>query len=423
MTDIVSDSWEDFSVGAPLRILLPGVSMALLVAVVVMILLMQPPIAEIAELVRTLALTSILSLALGFLLYRRGLTRSPSLLFTLVFSYIWAALLTLVNVLVMAGLMFVNEHDLALSLVLLLFAAIIAVTFGIFVAAGMTDGLRKLADTAQAVAGGDLSARARVAGRDEVARVAKAFNEMAAQLEEADARRQEVEQMRRDLVAWTSHDLRTPLTSIRALVEALHDGVVNEPETVQRYYRTLRSDVVALNRLIDDLFELAQLEAGGVKLEMAPHMLSELVADVVERFQAVAAERYISLEESVGASVGAVVMSPEKIDRVLANLIGNALAHTPAGGDVQVMARRTVEGVEVTVRDSGRGFAEADLPRVFEQFYRGEAARSRATGGAGLGLAIAHGLVEAHGGRIWAENPDGGGGLVGFLLPATPETE
>lgn len=417
MTDTTTDFWNSFSLRSPLRILLPGVSVALLVAVAVMILLMEPPIADVAALVQTLAATSILSLALGFLLYRRGLTRSPSLTLTLIFSYVWAALLTLVNVLVMARLMFVNAHDLALSLVLLLFAAIIAVTFGIFVSAGVTDSLRRLAETAQAVADGDLGARAEVEGRDEVAQVADAFNEMAIQLEQAATRRQEVEQMRRDLVAWTSHDLRTPLTSIRALVEALHDGVVSDPATVQRYYHTIRSDVVALNRLIDDLFELAQLEAGGVKLEMAPHILAELVADVVDRFQAVAAARDIALAYRVDKAVGAVVMSPEKIDRVLANLIGNALAHTPSGGEVRVEVERTAEGVEVTVRDSGPGFAEVDLPRVFEQFYRGEAARSRATGGAGLGLAIAHGLVEAHGGRIWAANPSGGGALVGFLLP------
>ena len=421
MTDLTSDQqtlWNRFFMRSPLQILVMGVVTALLVAVVVMIWLMQPPVTEVAELVRTLALTSILSLALGFLLYRRGLTRSPSLMLTLLFAYSWGALLTLVNVLVLAELMFVSAHDLALALVLLLFAAIIAVTFGIFVAAGMADSLRRLAETAQTVAAGDLSARVHVQGRDEVAQAAQAFNEMASQLEQADARRQEVEQMRRDLVAWTSHDLRTPLTSIRALVEALHDGVVDDPETVRRYYRTLRSDVMALNRLIDDLFELAQLEAGGVELEMASHDLEELVTDVLARFRAVAADREVTLAAEIADSVGAVTMNADKIDRVLANLVGNALAHTPPGGTVQVVASRTGEGVKVTVADSGPGFAEADLPRVFEQFYRGEAARSRATGGAGLGLAIAHGLVQAHEGRIWAENPPAGGALVGFVIPS-----
>lgn len=409
--------WNRLFAISPIRILAVGVVVALLVATGVMIWLMEPPIEDVAILVRTLAVTSILSLALGFLLYRRGLTRSPSLTLTLLFTYVWAALLTLVNVLVMARLMFISPHDLALALVLLLFAAIIAVAYGVFVAAGVTDSLRGLAETAAAVAEGNLGARAQVTGRDEVAQVADAFNDMAAQLEQADAERQEVEQLRRDLVAWTSHDLRTPLTSIRALVETLHDGVVTEPETVQRYYRTIRTDVLALNRLIDDLFELAQLEAGGVELELTSHRLVEVVADVLARFQTPAKEREVELTSEVDDSVGTVMMSADKIDRVIANLVGNALAHTPAGGAVRVASQRTEAGVEVTVQDSGPGFAAADLPRIFEQFYRGEAARSRAKGGAGLGLAIAHGLVEAHGGRIWAENPEGGGALVGFLLP------
>lgn len=421
MTEMTSEErpvfWNRLFSISPIRILTAGVAIALLVAVGVMIWLMEPPMEDVAILVRTLAATSILSLALGFVLYRRGLTRSPSLTVTLLFTYVWAALLTLVNVLVMARLMFVSPHDLALALVLLLFAAIIAVAFGVFVAAGVTDSLRRLAETAEAVAEGNLSARAQVTGRDEVAQVADAFNDMASQLEQADARRQEVEQMRRDLVAWTSHDLRTPLTSIRALVEALHDGMVTDADMVQRYYRTIRTDVLALNRLIDDLFELAQLEAGGVELELASHRLAEVIADVLDRFRAMAKEREVALKDTIGDDVGTVVMSADKIDRVLANLVGNALVHTPSGGEVQLEARRTAEGVEVTVQDSGPGFAKADLPRIFEQFYRGEAARTRATGGAGLGLAIAHGLVEAHGGRIWAENPEGGGALVGFLLP------
>ncbi len=137
----------------------------------------------------------------------------------------------LVNVLVMAQQMFFNQHDLALSIVLLLFGVIIATTFGIFVAATVTDGLRQLAETAQALAEGDLSARVRVPGRDEVSQVALAFNEMAEQLQQAACQREELEVLRRDLIAWTSHDLRTPLTSIRAMIEALHDGVVDDPET------------------------------------------------------------------------------------------------------------------------------------------------------------------------------------------------
>lgn len=408
-------SWLAIS---PWQVMAVGVVLALVVAAVVMIVLMQPPLAEVAALVRTLAITSILSLVLGYFLYRRGLARLPSLTLTLVFAYAWAALLTVVNVLVLAGLMFVNQHDLALSLVLMLFAAIIATSYGLFVSASVTDHLRRLAETAQKVAEGDLGARAPVTGRDEVAQAAMAFNEMAAQLERAAAERREVEQLRRDLIAWTSHDLRTPLTSIRAMIEALHDGVVEDEDTIRRYYQTIRADIVSLNALIDDLYELAQLEAGGLDMDRAPASLRDLISDALESFQALARKRGITVTGEVEAGIDPVSVNAEKIGRVLNNLIGNAVKYTPAEGEVRVRAWRDSDGVHVTVEDSGPGFAEEDLPRVFEQFYRGEEARSRATGGAGLGLAIANAIVEGHEGHMSAGNRPEGGAIVGFSIPA-----
>lgn len=402
---------------APWRILVLGVVMALALAALLMRGLMQASSREITALISTLAFTSLLSLGLGYLLYRRGWTRSPSFTLTLIITYAWAALLTLFNVWIMQMQMFISDHDLILSGVLLLFAAIIATTFGVFVAASVTDGLRQLARTAQRVAEGDLAARVQLNGRDEVARVGEAFNEMAAQLQQAAAQREELDALRRDLIAWTSHDLRTPLTSIRAMIEALHDGVVDDPETIQRYYRTIRADVIALNSLIDDLFELAQMDTGGLVLETSSHSLRDLISDALEVFQALATQRGIKLDGRVAPAVGLVRLNAPKISRVLANLLSNALRHTPPGGHVHVTAERTAEGIVVTVQDSGAGFNPADLPRVFEQFYRGEQARSRTTGGAGLGLAIARGIVEAHGGRIWAENVAGQGALVGFSLP------
>jgi signal transduction histidine kinase len=398
-----------------------GVGLALLVAVAVMVWLMKPPMSEVAALVRTLGLTSILSLGAGFLLYRRGLARLPSLSLTLVLAYAWATLLTLVNVLVLASLMFVSEHDLALSLVLMLFAAIIAMTFGVFVAASVTDSLRQLAETAKEVARGNFAARAAVRGRDEVAQVATAFNEMARQLEQGAERRQQVETLRRDLIAWTSHDLRTPLTSIRAMVEALDDGVVEDEAMARRYYQVIRSDVMALNRLIDDLFELAQLETGGIQMVLAPHSLRDLISDTLESFRVLAQQRGIRLEGEVSAASDAILVDAGKISRALNNIVANAIGHAPEGGCVTILAESAAgNSVRITVEDDGPGFAEEDLPRVFEQFYRGEEARTRATGGAGLGLAIGRAIVEAHGGRMWARNREGGGASVGFHLPHSP---
>ncbi len=408
--------------GRPWRILVAGVILALSCAALVMATIMQPPAAELAALVRTLAVTSVLSLFLGYVLHRRGLARLPSLTLTLVLAYGWAAILTLVNVLVMARLMFVSEHDLALSVVLLLFAAIIATSYGLFVASSVTDNVRELAQTARQVAEGDFGARVTVSGRDEVADASRAFNAMAEQLQQAADERRAVEALRRDLIAWTSHDLRTPLTSIRAMVEALYDGVVDDEETVQRYYRTIRADVLALNALIDDLFELAQLEAGGLVLDLEPHSLGDLVSDALETFQVLAEQRGVRLEGEVAPDIDPVAINAPKMARVLRNLLSNALHYTPQGGNVRVAVWREGELVYVTVEDSGRGFADRDLSRVFEQFYRGEAARSRATGGAGLGLAIARAIIDAHGGEIWAENRVAGGARVKFSIPDTPDS-
>lgn len=405
---------------APWRILVIGVVLALAVAGLLLWGLMAPPLQDVATLVGTLAVTSVLSVGLGYWLYRRGWARSSSLMITLIASYIWAAVLTLFNVWVMQRQMFFSEHDLILSGVLLLFAAIIATSYGLFVAASVTDGLRQLADTADRLAAGDLTARVPVHGRDEVARVSQSFNDMATQLQAAADERQALDALRRNLIAWTSHDLRTPLTSIQVRVEALYDGMVIDPESVARYYQNIRGDVHALSALIDDLFELAQLDAGGLQLAIAPASLNDLISDCLESFQPVAEQRGITLEGTVGGNVDPVMMSTEKIARVFNNLCSNALSHTPSGGTVHVRAERIQDGVAVTIEDTGPGFAPGDLPRVFEQFFRGEPARTRSTGGAGLGLAIAQGIIEAHGGKITAANRPGGGARISFTLPDTP---
>ncbi|MEJ2751396.1 MAG: ATP-binding protein [Chloroflexota bacterium] len=328
-----------------------------------------------------------------------------------------AAYYTLINVGIMQQQMFVSDHDLQLSGLLLLFAAIIASSFGLFVSATVTDGLQQLAITAQQLAEGDLSARVDISGKDEVAQVGLAFNEMADQLETVDMQRTELENLRRDLIAWTSHDLRTPLTSIRVRVEALNDGVLDDPETEQRYYRSILSDVMALNLLFDDMFELAQLDRVDAKLEKSLDSLEELIEECLERFQTISAERGVQLSANVGEDVDPLPLNSAKISRVLDNLISNSLRYTPKGGRIVITADRDGDRVIVSVEDSGPGFNEEDIPRLFEQFYRGEQARTRATGGAGLGLSIAHGVVEAHGGRIWAENVPGGGARVSFELP------
>lgn len=168
--------------------------------------------------------------------------------------------------------------------------------------------------------------------------------------------------------------------------------------------------------MIDDLFQMAQLDAGGIPLEKADSSLADLISDTLESFSELASHQGIGLEGSAESNVDPVLMDTQRIGRVLNNLIGNALRHTPAGGQVEVRARRAGSGVEVTVQDSGEGIRAEDIPNIFESFYRGEKSRNRATGGAGLGLAITRGIVRAHGGEIQVESKPGDTRFT-FTLP------
>jgi signal transduction histidine kinase len=300
--------------------------------------------------------------------------------------------------------MFVNTHDLLLATVLLFFAGGIAMVFGYFFSSVLTDRIQVLDQAARAIAVGDLEVRVPVEGRDEMALLADTFNRMAAGLQAAEKKKAELETLRRDLIAWAGHDLQTPLASIRAVVEALADGVVEDSEMQQRYLRTARKDILSLTALIDDLFQMSQLDAGGLPLDLEYNSLSDLISDTLEEFSHLAENRAVSLRGSVSTGVDPVYMDARRIGRVLANLVGNALRHTPSGGAVQVQALRMEDGVMVEVTDTGEGIRPEDLPYIFERFYRGEKSRSRTTGGAGLGLAIARGIVEAHGGYIDVES-------------------
>ena len=403
----------------PLRFI-GGVLIALGLAMLAFALIMRPASGEIRAMALFLSVTALVSVAAGYGAYRLGwISRSPRLVWSLLAGYILATLLTFLNVGFSARLMFASPHDLSLAAVLLLFAGGIAVALGYFISATLTERIESVATAAAAVAKGDLSVRVPVSGNDEIANLSQAFNEMADRLQEADLKQRELEQLRRDLVAWAGHDLRTPLASTRVMIDALADGLVDDPATAQRYLQTSQRDIKTLSLLIDDLFNLAQMDAGGPKLERRPTAISDLISDTLESFAALAAQREVALGGQVAAGVDPVLADGQQVARVLSNLVSNALRHTPAGGEVQVSATRADQWVTVEVSDSGEGIAAADLPHVFDRFYRGEKSRSRATGGSGLGLAIAHSIVEAHGGRIWVESEPGQGARFFFTLPAS----
>jgi signal transduction histidine kinase len=383
-------------------------------------LLMSPPSNELGLMALFLGVTAFVSALVGYIAYRFGwVNSSPTLRWTLLGGYILASVLTFFNVWFSAELMFASEHDLLLATVLLVFAGGIAMILGYFLSSTVTERINLLKGAAEKLAQGDLQTRVPLNGRDELAALSTTFNQMAEQLQTADRKQRELESLRRDLIAWASHDLQTPLTSIRAILEALADGVVDEPEMVRRYLSTAQRDVMSLSALIDDLFQMSQLDAGGFPLHRAQASLSDLISDTLESFSQLAKQQGIKLEGQVEPDVDPISMDTQAIGRVFNNLISNALRHTPGGGEVRVQARRTGSGVEVTVSDTGEGIRPQDIPHIFERFYRGDASRSRnrGTGGAGLGLAIARSIIRAHGGDISVESETGKGTQFVFNIP------
>ena len=395
-----------------------GVLLILAVSLGVFMLVMAPPLAELGLMALFLAITALISGLAGYLAYRLGwLTLSPALRWSLLGGYALSSVLTFFNVWFSAQMMFASEHDLLLAIVLLVFAGGMAMALGYFLSGAITDRIEALKQAAEQLAGGALGARVAVSGRDEVAGLSLAFNAMAARLQAADQKQRELERLRADLIAWASHDLQTPLASVRLRLEALADGVVDDPETTRRYLATAQRDVQSLSLLIDDLFQMAQLDAGGIPLDRGPASLADLISDTLESFSELATRQGVSLEGRAEPGLDQVNMDTQRIGRVLNNLIANAIRHTPSGGRVEVLARCSGAGAEVTVADSGEGIASEDLPHLFERFFRAEKSRSRTTGGSGLGLAVARGIVQAHGGEIRVESKRGHGSIFRFTLP------
>ena len=397
-----------------------GVALTVALALLIFYLLMKPPVGEIGAMAVFLTITAVVSVAAGYGAYRMGwISRSPHISWTLLGGYALSSILTFINVWVTARLMFASQHDLLLATVLLLFASGIAMSLGYFLSTTITDDIVELNQAAKEIARGNLQVRVPVTGRNEMAELARTFNDMAAQLEEADRKQRELDILRRDLVAWVGHDLRTPLTSIRVILEALADGVIEDQASVQRYLETAQRHIRSLSVLIDDLFEMAELDAGGLTLDKHPNSISDLISDTIESFSALAAQQDLTLEGKVDPGIDPVCMDVQKIGRVLGNLVSNALRHTPPGGSVGIHTSATAAGVQVQVHDTGHGISPEDLPHVFDQFYRGEKSRSRDTGGSGLGLAISKGIVEAHGGHIGVESAPSQGTTFFFTLPVS----
>jgi signal transduction histidine kinase len=331
----------------------------------------------------------------------------------------------LLNVFIVAQLMFVStSHDLKLLIALIGFSAIVTVFFSLWAASTVAGRVDQVAGGIQALARGNYRARVEVGGGDEVSQLASDVNELAGRLEAAEEQRRALDRERRELTAAISHDLRTPLASVRAMVEALDDRVVQDEVEIERYYGTIRREIERLSRMIDDLFELAQLDAGALRLERTPLALDELASEVVDAMQAQANRQGVSLRLAATGDGPVVAVDGARMERAVGNLVRNALEHTPEGGRVEIglFAKNGFAGLRVS--DSGEGIDASDLPRVWERFYRAERSRRRSTNGAdgaGLGLAIVKGIVEAHGGSVDVRSAPGRGATFTVRLPAAHE--
>jgi signal transduction histidine kinase len=387
---------------------------------------MGAPRQDVEQLAVFLTLSGLGSLLIGAVVVAWATTHVSTLRMRFAIASGAGLLVAVVNVLTTSALMFLSAHDLTLLVLLLGFACVISLTFSLIATNTLTANLRALTQLTGRLGEGDLHARVRLDGSDEVARLGQAFDDMAQQLEDAFERRRALEAARRELVVAVSHDLRTPLSTTRAMVESLADGVVTEPSDVRRYLTLIGREIQHLSQLIDDLFELSQIESGALQLTIAsidPHLLA---SETVAAYEGAAREKGVLLACRAAPTLPSIAADRVRLGRVLRNLVDNALRYTPVGGEVAVDACLSSSDIEFRVVDGGPGIPEHERERIFDRFYRGEPSRHRGeagpgrAAGAGLGLAIARGLVEAHGGQIWAESAADSGAALCFTIPRAP---
>jgi signal transduction histidine kinase len=402
-----------------------AIALAFALTLTVLLAILHPSRADATRLVIYLGLGGLVSIALGeAALWLTATTSAGSIWLKIAVPPLLTAVVIAANVVLIARLMFISNEDSQLVLAFLVFGIAVALLLSSSIAARMIRTIQRIGTGAMRIAAGEYSYRldaAATAGDDELAQLARWFNRMADGVEIAFERQRAAESERREVITAVSHDLRTPLASVRAMIEAIDDGVVCDPATIARYHQTIRGELRHLTSLLDDLFELSRIESGALALNRERMNVEDIISDALQSSHEQAEQAQITLAGQVVGPLPAVDIDARQIYRALMNLLQNALHYTPAGGMVQIHAacvpvpgsKTASDGVIVQVIDTGEGVSAADLSHIFERTYRGETSRRRlsvepstaASTGAGLGLAIARGIIEGHGGRIWAESP------------------
>jgi two-component system phosphate regulon sensor histidine kinase PhoR len=298
-------------------------------------------------------------------------------------------------------------------------AICVAAIIAYLMASSISRPIKRMKSIAERIARGDFSEKANIKGKNEVAELAESLNTMADELQVKIERLNRVDRVRSDFVANVSHELKTPLTSIRGFVETLEDGAINDKTNAARFLAIIKKHTQRLGNIIDDLLRLSELESGG-RIEMAELDLKGLIDEVVMGFGHALSAKGQKLEVTATGSF-TIIGDRSKLEQVFVNLIDNAIKYTKQNGQIKVNLTEADGFIMVTVEDNGIGIPKEDVERVFERFYRVDKAHSREVGGTGLGLSIAKHIVLAHKGEICIDSESGKGTKVLVTLPKTQQ--
>lgn len=366
-----------------------------------------------------LLVPAVCATAVAAVLARPLLLRAP-VRHRLIATAVMASALSLLNLTVLGLMMFVNRQDAVLVVVLVLYSVAAGIGLALVQAAATARAINKLLTSAQSLAEGDLSVRTgHLDAAPELDVLAHGLDSMTEQLARSISLARDADEKRRDLITAVSHDLRTPLAGLRAMVEAIDERVVEDPPSLRRYASEMRRAVSSLVLLVDDLFELAQLDVGGIEVDATRIPLQSVVGSVLAACTMQARTKGLALESSIEDAAD-TLCSP-RLARVLQNLVQNAIRHTPSDGSVLILAHRGLAELEIAVVDTGEGIPAENLDRVFEPFWRGDSSRSAV--GSGLGLALAKRIVETLGGTLRAESRPGMGSRFAVVMPYRADRE